>query len=59
VDAAGVYRQQVSVVRHAAAPAGLRVQVTMDMPEGTAFGFFTIPFDAGNIARTSDSVKQR
>jgi hypothetical protein len=64
VDAAGVYRQQVSVTRRTAAPATLRVQVTMDMPEGTAFGFFTIPLDAGrfqdgNTAQKSDSVKLR
>lgn len=64
VAAAGVYRQQLSVLRRATAPANLRVQVTMDMPEGTAFGFFTIPLDAGqfqegNTAQKSDSVKQR
>jgi hypothetical protein len=60
VDAAGVYRQQVSVIRRATAPANLRVQVTMDMPEGTAFGFFTIPLAPdGNTAQKSDSVKQR
>jgi hypothetical protein len=64
VDAAGVYRQQVSVIRRSATPANLRVQVTMDMPEGTAFGFFTIPLDAGrspdgNTAQKSDSVKLR
>jgi hypothetical protein len=59
VDAAGVYRQQVSVLRRAAAPETVRVQVTMDMPEGTAFGFFTIPLGAGNTAQKSDSVKQR
>jgi hypothetical protein len=64
VDAAGVYRQQLSVIRRAAAPPNLRIQVTMDMPEGTAFGFFTIPLDAGqlhegNTAQKSDSVKQR
>jgi hypothetical protein len=59
VDAAGVYRQQLSVIRHTATPANLRVLVTMDMPEGTAFGFFTIPLDAGNTAQKADSVKQR
>jgi len=62
VEAAGVYRQQLSVTRRAAAPANLRVLVTMDMPEGTAFGYFTIPLDAardGNTAQKTDSVKQR
>jgi hypothetical protein len=64
VDASSVYRQQVSVIRRAAAPVNLRVQVTMDMPEGTAFGFFTIPLGADplrdeNTAQKLDSVKQR
>jgi hypothetical protein len=36
----------------------------MDMPEGTTFGFFTVPLDgaqsrAGKTALESDSVKQR
>jgi hypothetical protein len=59
VDAAGVYRQQLSVIRRANAPESLRVLVTMDMPEGTAFGFFTIPFTSGNTAQKLESVKQR
>jgi hypothetical protein len=62
VDAAGIYRQQVSVLRRATAPDSVRVQVTMEMPEGTAFGFFTIPLDGGrdgNTAQKSDSVKPR
>ena len=64
VDAAGVYRRQLSVTRHAGAPDDLRVLVTMDMPEGTAFGYYTIPLAApqnrdGNTAQKSDSVKQR
>jgi hypothetical protein len=59
VDAAGVYRQQMSVIRRAAAPANLRVLVTMDMSEGTAFGFFSIPLGGGITAQKSDSVKQR
>ena len=64
VDAAGVYRQEMSVIRRSVAPANIRVLVTMDMPEGTAFGFFSIPLDGGqfqdgNTAQKSDSVKQR
>jgi hypothetical protein len=59
VTATGVYRQQLSVTRHAGAPEELRVLVTMDMPEGTAFGFFTIPLADGITAQKSDSVKQR
>jgi hypothetical protein len=59
VDAAGVYRQQLSVIRRSDAPENLRVLVTMDLPEGTAFGFFSIPLDAGITAQKSDSVKLR
>ena len=64
VDAASVYRRQLSVTRRAGAPDNLRVLVTMDMPEGTAFGYYTIPLDAGQqrdgiTAQKSDSVKQR
>jgi len=64
VQAAGVYRQQLSVIRRAGAPGKLSVLVTMDMPEGTAFGFFSIPLAAGQIqggnpAQKTDSVKQR
>jgi hypothetical protein len=48
-DASGVYRKQMSLelspeIRR------IRVLVTMDMPEGTGFGFYSIPLD---------SVKQR
>jgi hypothetical protein len=59
VDAAGVYRQQLSVTRRSDAAEQLRVLVTMDMPEGTVFGFYSIPFDAGTTAQKSDSVKLR
>ncbi|HTU68476.1 MAG TPA: hypothetical protein VMF52_21225 [Steroidobacteraceae bacterium] len=57
VLAKGVYRQQYSLTRTGPVST-VRVLVTMDMPEGTAFGFFTIPLDAGTIAQKSDSVKQ-
>ena len=59
VEAAAVYRQQLSVIRRSDAPEKLRVLVTMDLPEGTAFGFFSIPLDAGTNAQKSDSVKLR
>lgn len=49
-SANGAYRQQFSVLRQASAPAELRVLVTMDLPQGSGFGFFSIPLD---------SVKQR
>jgi hypothetical protein len=56
---ADVYRQQFSVTRGAIAPAELRVLVTMDMAQGSTFGFFSVPFDSGTNAQKSDSVKQR
>jgi hypothetical protein len=55
----GVYRQQMSVTRAAAGPASLRVLVTMDMPEGRAFGYYSIPMTGGTTAQKLDSVKQR
>ncbi|MEO8017166.1 MAG: hypothetical protein ABI769_05090 [Pseudomonadota bacterium] len=58
-SAASVYRQQYSVTRLAAAPADLRVLVTMDSAEGSAFGFFSIPLDGGISTQKQDSVKQR
>ena len=42
----------------AAAPATIRVLVTMDVPEGAGFGFFSIPLDGGTNPQKSDSVKQ-
>ena len=60
VNATGVYRQQFAVTRRASAPANMRVLVTMDMPEGAGFGFFSIPLDGGtNPQNKQDSVKQR
>ena len=59
VAAAGVYRQQFAVTRRASAPANMRVLVTMDMPEGAGFGFFSIPLDGDITPQKLDSVKQR
>jgi hypothetical protein len=55
----GVYRQQMSVTRAAAAAPNLRVLVTMDMGDGIAFGYYSIPFSTGTTAQKLDSVKQR
>jgi hypothetical protein len=44
-NAASAYRQQLSITRGATGPANLRVLVTMDMAEGSGFGYFTIPLD--------------
>jgi len=58
-SANNAYRQQFSVTRQAASPPELRVLVTMDLPEGSAFGFYSIPLDAGTKSRKTDSVKPR
>jgi hypothetical protein len=54
-----VYRQQFSVTRSIDSPSQLRVLVTMDYAEGSAFGFFSVPFEGGTNAQKQDSVKQR
>jgi hypothetical protein len=59
VSAAGVYRQQLSITLSDGAPAALRVLVTMDLAEGSGFGFFTVPLEAGTAAQKQESVKQR
>lgn len=58
-NGADVLRRQYSVTRGANAPSQLRVLVTMDMAEGSGFGFFSIPLEAGITAQKTDSVKQR
>jgi hypothetical protein len=62
-SAADVYRQQLSVTRSADGPQDLLVLVTMDMQEGSGFGYFAIPLGAepaaGKTAQPPDSVKQR
>src|SRR4051812_41921117 len=55
----GIYRQQLSVTRSASGPDHLRVLVTMDLSDGNGFGYFTVPFTAGNPAQKLQSVKQR
>lgn len=58
-----VYRQQFAVTRAAASARQIRVLVTMDVAEGTGFGFFTIPLETPVEGEPSsqklDSVKQR
>jgi hypothetical protein len=56
---ADVLRRQYSITRAANAPSELRVLVTMDMAEGSGFGFFSIPLEGGTTAQKTDSVKQR
>jgi hypothetical protein len=59
VNADGVYRQQLSITAAGTAAAELRVMVTMDMDQGKAFGFYTVPFTSGTAAQKQNSVKQR
>ncbi len=59
VAAAGVYRQSLSITRAGNGPQSLRVLVTMDTPDGSGFGFFTVPLSGGNSAQKLESVKQR
>lgn len=47
--AATAYREQLSVTRLAGGPPELRVLVTMDLPEGSAFGYFGVPFDGVEV----------
>lgn len=42
-SAGTAYRQQMAVTRTADGPAQLRVLVTMEMPEGSAFSWFGVP----------------
>ena len=58
-SADGVYRQQFSITAADNAPADLRVMVTMEMDQGKAFGFFTVPLTSGTAAQKQQSVKQR
>ena len=60
-NASGIYRQQFSLTRLAATPEPLRVLVTMESGETSAFGYFTIPLppDDGTIPQKQDSVKLR
>lgn len=58
-SADGVYRQQFALTATEGAPTELRVMVTMDMDQGKAFGFFTVPLTSGTAAQKQHSVKQR
>lgn len=37
----------------------VRVLVTMDLPEGSGFGYYTIPLESGNISQKTDSPQER
>jgi hypothetical protein len=59
VAATSAYRQQLSVTRTTVGPENLRVLITMEMPEGSGFGYFSIPLTNGKTAQKQHSVKQR
>jgi len=59
VAASGVYRQTMSITRASNGPESLRVLVTMDTPDGSGFGFYTVPLSSGNSPHKLESVKQR
>lgn len=51
------YREQMSLTREAGIPE-LRVLITMELPEGLAHGYYSIPFEAGTKSQKQESVKQ-
>lgn len=60
VAADGVYRQQFTITRRDASASRIRVLVTMDLAQGSGFGFFTIPLDGDqNPQKVRPLVKQR
>lgn len=60
ITADTAYRQQLSVRRLAQGPQELRVLVTMEMPIGSAFGYFSVPFQpAPSASSTGKKVSSR
>lgn len=49
-NATSAYRQQLSITRREGGPRELRVLVTMDLPEGSAFGYYSVPFEPLAVA---------
>jgi hypothetical protein len=47
---ATAYRQQLSVTKLASGPSELRVLVTMEVGEGSAFSWFGVPFETAAAA---------
>jgi hypothetical protein len=56
VDASAAYRRQLSVRRDADGPTELRVLVTMDLPMGSAFSYFSVPLVAAPPAGKKSSI---
>lgn len=53
------YRQQLSLTKLEGGPAELRVLVTMELPEGSAFGWFGVPFNAEPAAKNQEPTRLR
>lgn len=58
-DATVPYRQRLQVTRSAGSPGALRVLVTMDLPEGSAFSYFSLPFEGAGAVRKQVDATQR
>ena len=60
VSPGDAYRQQLSVTRQQGGPVELRVLVTMDMPVGSAFTYFSVPLvSPGSDGKKSATLEQR
>ena len=57
VSAATAYRQDVSVSKLAGGPEELHVLVTIEVPEGSAHSWFTIPLQAAPAAGKKNPIK--
>jgi hypothetical protein len=58
-SAKAAYRQQVSLTRLEGGPKELRVLVTMELPEGSAFGWFGVPLDGVPAVKNKQPVTLR
>ncbi len=59
VTASTAYRQQLSVRRRADGPQELRVLVTMEMPIGSSFGYFSVPFAPASSTGKKTGYRQK
>lgn len=56
-SASTVYRQQLSVTKLAGGASELHVLVMMEVPEGSAHSWFSIPLDGAPVAGKQQSIK--
>jgi len=59
VIATTAYRRQLTISRDADGPAELRVVVTMDMPIGSAFSYFSVPLAPVKPAAKDAPIEMR